>query len=200
MEGAEDSIARLVDAVDRMPQDVETERKAAIADLEAAIGRQRDELLLVIEGSAEPLQRTLSQLDSTLQTGRELSSAVNETVRSVDDLTTKMYERSADGEPSERQAIDIADYQRLVDSAVDGVGGLERSLTTIDRILGPEVDDTPSRLQSGVTVATASSKELVDHVFWRGIQFAAVVLIGWVIAAVAAKLLAARLLNRPGNR
>ena len=212
LEGTENSIGRFVDAVDRLPQDVETEReaaidqlaevlaaerKAAIDDLEAAVARQRDELLLAIEESAEPLQDTLAELNSTLRTASVFSSSVTETVRSVDHLTTKMHERSASSEPADRQPNDIADYQRLVDSAVDGVGGIERSLTTIDRLLAPEaVDDAPSRLQSGVAVATAGSKELVDHVFRRGIQFAAIVLLGWVIAAVTARLLAARLLRR----
>ena len=56
-----------------------------------------------------------------------------------------------------------------------------------------------SRLESGVAGATASSMDLVDHVSWRGIQLAAIVLLGWVIAVVAARLLAARLLRSPGN-
>lgn len=194
LEGTEASIARLVDAVDRAPQDVEV----AILQIEEAVARQRGEFLRALEDRVGPLRDTLSELDSTLKTANVLSDSVTETVRSVDDLTTKMHERSAANEPTRGDPADVADYQRLVDAAVEGVGGIERSLSTIDRLLAPEtIDGSPSRLQGSVAVATATTKDLVDHIFLRGIQIAVIVLVGVVIAAVLIMLIAARLLNRP---
>jgi hypothetical protein len=45
-------------------------------------------------------------------------------------------------------------------------------------------------------VATASSSALVDQIFWRGVQLATVVLVGWVPAFIMARLIAARLAGR----
>jgi len=198
IEGTEASLTRFAEVAERWPQDVATEREAAIADFEAAVARQRDDLLRAIDERAEPLQGTLSQLEATLKTAHELSGSVTETIRSIDDMTTRMYERSSSEEPA-----NIADVQQLADSAVEGVGGVERSLGAIERLLAPETvdDDARSRVDRGLTVATASSRALVDHVFWRGVQLAVIVLVGWVIAATISRLLAGRLAPRPrGDR
>ena len=192
--GTQASLERFADAVDRWPQEVAAqreaaldqlaeivaaEREAAIADIEAAVSRQRDELLLAIDEQAEPLQTTLSQLTATLQTANTLSGSLTETVRSIDEL-------------------DTTGYQKLVDSAADGVGGIERSLTTIERLLEPDTTDAPPpRIDTTVTAATSGTGDLVDHLFRRGVQLAAIVLVGWVIAAISVRLLAARLLRRP---
>jgi hypothetical protein len=198
LEGTEASLARFADVADRWPQDVAAEREAAIADLESAVARQRDDLLRAIDERAEPIQGTLSRLDTTLKTAHALSGSVTETIRSIDDLTTKLYEQSSSEEPA-----NIADVQQLADSAVEGVGGLERSLNAVERLLAPEpVDDAErSRVDRSLTVATASTSALVDHVFWRGVQLAVIALVGWIIAVTIARLLAARLGGQPrGDR
>jgi hypothetical protein len=198
IEGTEASLARFADVAQRWPQDVAAERKAAIAGFEAAVARQRDDLLRAIDERAEPLQGTLSELDTTLKTAHKLSGSVTETIRSIDDMTTRMYERSSSEEPA-----NIADVQQLADSAVEGVGGVERSLGAIERLLAPETadDDARSRVDRSLTVATANTRALVDHVFWRGVQLAVIVLVGWVIAVTISRLLAARLAARPrGDR
>ena len=119
---------------------------------------------------------------------------MTETIRSIDDLTTRMAERSSSEEPA-----NIADVQLLADSAAEGVGSLERSLGAVERLLAPETvdDDARSRVDRGLTAATAGTKALVDHAFWRGVQLAVIVLVGWVIAATTSRLLAARLAGRP---
>jgi hypothetical protein len=198
LEGTEASLARFAEVADRWPQDVAAEREAAIAGFEAAVARQRDDLLRAIDERAEPIQSTLSKLDATLKTADKLSGSVTETIRSIDDLTTRMYERSSSEEPA-----NIADVQQLADSAVEGVGGLERSLNAVERLLEPETidDDARSRVDRGLTVATDGTKALVDHAFWRGVQLAVIVLAGWVIAVTISRLLAARLAARPrGDR
>jgi hypothetical protein len=194
IEGAEASLARFAKVADRWPQDVAAEREAAIADFEAAVARQRDDLLRAIDDRTEPIQGTLSQLDATVQTAYKLSGSVTETIRSIDDLTTKLYERSSSEEPA-----NIADVQQLADTAVEGVGGLERSLNSVERLLAPETVDeaSRSRVDRSLTVATDSTRALVDHVFWRGVQLAVIVLVGWVIAVTIARLIAARLAGRP---
>jgi uncharacterized protein YoxC len=194
IEGAEASLARFAKVADRWPQDVAAEREAAIADIEAAVARQRDDLLRAVDDRTEPIQGTLSQLDATVQTAYKLSGSVTETIRSIDDLTTKLYERSSSEEPA-----NIADVQQLADTAVEGVGGLERSLNSVERLLAPETVDeaSRSRVDRSLTVATDSTRALVDHVFWRGVQLAVIVLVGWVIAVTIARLIAARLAGRP---
>ncbi|MFQ5973943.1 MAG: hypothetical protein ACE5Q3_16575 [Alphaproteobacteria bacterium] len=193
LEDTEESIERFVDVADRWPQDVE----GVIAEVEAAVSRQREETLLAFEDRAEQLQGALAELDATLKTATVLTGSVTDTVRSIDDMTTKMHERSVDEEPT-----NMVEVQQLVDSAVGGVSGIERSLSTIERLLAPETfdDASSSKIDRGVTVATAGTKDLVDHAFWRGVQLAAIVLVGWVVAVTTARLLAARLLSRTRAR
>ncbi|MHC4101989.1 MAG: hypothetical protein ACYS15_13315 [Planctomycetota bacterium] len=71
-------------------------------------------------------------------------------------------------------------------------------LGAVERLLAPETvdDDARSRVDRGLTVATASSSALVDQIFWRGVQLATVVLVGWVPAFIMARLIAARLAGR----
>ncbi len=135
----------------------------------------------------------LAELNTTLETARGLSDSVTVTVRSIDDLATDMHERGADQEPTE-----IVEYQRLVDSAVDGVARIESSLAALERLLQPDTSDaSPSRMDRSMTVAADSTRGVVDHVFLRGIQLTAIVLGGWVVAVVTARLITARLTGRP---
>ena len=56
----------------------------------------------------------------------------------------------------ERETADIEDVQRLVESTTEGVGGIERSLTTIERLLAPQIDDiSPTRVSQGMSETTA---------------------------------------------
>ena len=70
---------------------------------------------------------------------------------------------------------------------------MERSLGSIERLTAPGTfDETAAGLEQSVASASASMDELVDHVFRRGVQLIAILLVGWVVAAVLIRLLTGR--------
>jgi hypothetical protein len=80
------------------------------------------------------------------------------------------------------------------------VGGIERLLVTLDRLLEADTMGAgPLRLERSVTVATAGTRDVADYIFWRSLIFLAIVLVGWVIAVTIARLLAVRLAVRPSG-
>ncbi|MCA9285504.1 MAG: hypothetical protein KDA22_09830 [Phycisphaerales bacterium] len=166
-EERERTLAELADAVG-------SERSAAIADIEAAVGRQRDELLTAIDVRTGAVQDSLSRLDDALVNAESLSSSVRDTAHSIDNM-------------------DVENFQALVASATDGVKSLERSLATIERLLAPENVDRVFGGSGGgkdmLHSATASSRDVVDHLFWRGVQLAVVVLALWILAVVVVRLI-----------
>jgi hypothetical protein len=201
LESSGGALTQLAQVADRWPEDLALQREATIAELEVAVSRQRDELLAAINEQAEPLQNTLAQLDVTLQAADTLSGSVTETIRTFDDLSTRMHERSVEAGPTDQDPLSVAEIQQLIETAAAGVSSIERSLVTLDRLL--EVDtmgEDPTRLERTVTVASAGTKNVVNYIFWRAVILAAIVLVGWVIALIIARLISARLGVRPGGK
>ena len=81
----------------------------------------------------------------------------------------------------------------LADSVTQSVESVERSLASLERLLTPDEIETATRLERSIDGTAASTTELVDHLYRRGLQLAAIVLVGWFVLAVCLKVIGRRL-------
>jgi hypothetical protein len=170
--------ARRASALEQAATVIAAERQALVSDLENALSRQREELLAAVDARTEPLENMIVSLDQALGSATRLSDSVNENVRAIDEM-------------------DLSQFQALMDSTAGGVGGVERSLATLQQILDAEAT-RPSAAGVNATVSHTSQslQDLVDHMFLRGIQLIAILLGGLFIVALALRLIGRRL-SRP---
>jgi hypothetical protein len=161
-------------AIRQFAEIVESERRAALTELESAVARQRDEIFAALDGQSKQLQGTLAELNAALENANALAASATETVRAVDDM-------------------DIENFQRLIESANESVASVERTIGAVERLAAPGAIDTQAAgIDQSVTVASESLGVVIDQAFRRAVRLIGLLLVGWVIAALTIRAIGPR--------
>jgi hypothetical protein len=176
LERASRAMIGFADVAARLPEDFARERDALLRQLSGEMLRQETEL-----------RDLLAQLQTTLAAGSETAAAVDSAVVSLDRLLARFPGRTPGG-PTEGRPFDITEYS----AAAAQFTTTARQLTELIEALGNEGEPLAAAVSGGVE----AGRELVDYLFWRTLLLGFLLLGGAVTAALAYRVIAARLERR----
>ena len=147
---------RLATVAEQLPDDIATERRNLLLDLESQ-------------------QRALSQ---TMREAKELIALVNETTHTVDTVSLRIDKMlSAPGEG--RRPFDIMDYYNTVSAASDTVNQVNSALDSVDELLASPNWEQKMPVVLKLTDAVESQgEEFMTHVFLLGLGLMLIFFLG----------------------
>jgi len=183
-----------VDASDRaaaafaaLVADLPEERRAAIDQVLAGLGAEREQLLADLGAEDGRLRPALADVRQTLEVGRELSVVLGETVRDFDVLVDRMMK----GNPNSPRPFDIMDWQETITEATVTAREVQAVLTSIERILGSPA--TEGQLDTIVEAADRVEREVIDDVINRAFLYCVALIVIFFIALTIYRWLTRRL-------
>ncbi|MFG0283375.1 MAG: hypothetical protein ACF8R7_03040 [Phycisphaerales bacterium JB039] len=163
----------IVEIAERLPADIQTERTAAIEQVEAWIATERDAAITqVAESVATERSAAIEQLEQWIAGERQTS-----------------IEQIAAAVAAEREAT-LEQLAMWLD--------VERSttITEVEDAIVRRTADLRTAASSAPEPLDITVKRLIDYLFWRCAQLVGVILAGAVIAALLVRLIGQRLTRR----
>lgn len=149
--------ASIADTAAKLPEELRAQRAGLVADL---------------EHSQEPVRKILSDARATLDSGAQMSTALQGAIASLDKFVGRFQENEPAAQPAAPaepgKPFDVAEYGLAAEKVGASARELNGLVTSLDRSL-PQVQQT------------------IDHAFARGMQLG-----GLLIALAAAAVLAVR--------
>jgi hypothetical protein len=158
------------------------------ADLPRLLAEERaaliEQLSSVLEEQQGELQALAAELRSTLEAGGTTSDSVRETIAALDALLAR-FDRPAspDGRPPARP-FDVTEYTEAFRQLGDTAQQLQLLLTRADG-KAPALNELSDRTAERLT-------SLVDHVYWRLVQLALVLVAAAVLGALGYRAIVRR--------
>jgi uncharacterized protein YukE len=178
---------RLLDSVGRIGGAAQATSELA-ADLPALLSAERaaliDQLTGVYDERQEQLQAMVVELRSTLEAGGATSDSVRETVAALDALMAGFERRAASASGSPSRPFDVTEYTEALRQMGDTAQRLQALLSQVDSkapALTQVSDGAANRLAS-----------LVDHIYWRLVQLALLLVAASVLGALAYRAIVRR--------
>lgn len=196
VERAGDASAKIATLSQDLPALLNTEREAALNQAADIIAEEREQTVhQLLEGvrlereamfqelrddNAE-LRGALRDLQSTLQTGTQLSESIEKTLGAAD----AMLARIMPAEQREGRPFDIREYQATLDSAAVTVEGIEQVTSSLQNLLeSPAWTERESQFTEARIEAETGLDRFVDRLFVRGVLLIAIAILGGFGAAV----------------
>jgi len=175
-----DSVARISGAAQTtselaasLPSLVAEERAAAIEQLTAVLDQRQDEW-----------QGLAVELRSALEAGGTTSDSVRETIAALDVLMARFDRRAAPPAGTPARPFDVTEYTEALRQLADAAQQLKALLDQADS-QAPALTQLSDRATDHVT-------SLVDHLFWRLVQLAMVLVVASVLGALVYRAIARR--------
>jgi len=179
---------RVLDSVDRIGVAAQTTSELA-ADLPRLLADERaaaiEQLTGVFDERQDQLQALVVELRSTLEAGGATSDSVRETIATLDALMARFERRAsqqAAGTPS--RPFDVTEYTEALRQLGDTAQQLQ--------VLLAQVDSKAPALTQVSDRAADRMASLVDHVYWRLVQLALVLVAASVLGALAYRAIVRR--------
>jgi hypothetical protein len=180
------SIESISKTAEGIPELVDTQRKEAIDQIFAGVTAQRDALLGELDARDAKIRSLLAQLRETMNAGGAMGESLTGTIKSLDAFVRYVSPpKDPNAPPSTGKPFDPLDYGQ----AASQVGSMARDLNTLLASAGATAPAL-AKISSG---AGDDMKRVVDHAFWMGVLLIAILLMGWVLARLAYRLLERRL-------
>jgi hypothetical protein len=157
------------------------------ADLPELLAKERaatiEQLTGVLDSRQGQLQGLIVELRSTLEAGTATSDSLKGTIGSLDALLAR-FERPAESSSQPRQPFDITQYTETARQLGATAQQLQELLNQVDA-------NVPAlgQLSEGVSDRAES---LVDHMFWRLVQLALVLVAASLVAALGYRAIVRR--------
>jgi hypothetical protein len=181
------SAAIFADTAQQLPGLVNTQREAAINQLFVGIATERSNILSSLEVQESKLRELLPEVRQTLATGGEMANSLNGAIKSLD--TFVRYVSPPDTNPApastNSQPFNVLDYGK----AATQIGAMSRDLN----LLISSANQSATQLVTLSEQATAKADRVVDRAFRLGLLLVVILLAGSVLAALAYRVLVARL-------
>ena len=155
-----------------LPQVLDQQRAALVADLMRAVNDQN--------AAIGALSRDLR---STLEAGTETANALHSTLETLDRITARLKTPPV-GRQGPSKPFDINDYTALMREAA----ATTRELDT----LAQRLDSTVPAVRAVTQDAAGHVNSIVDHLFWQALFLILITIVAVVLAAVAYRVLVAR--------
>jgi hypothetical protein len=183
-----EAFARLAD---QLPKVVNDQREAAINQILAGLAAERTNLFIGLAAEEQKARALLAETRETLNAGSQMATSANAAiqsldafVRSVSPATNRLVE-STNSKPF--NVLDYGAAASQVGAAAKDLGGLLNS-----------VNETTPQLARLRQEATLDAQRVVQRAFWLGLALILILLAGSVAAALAYRLLAAKLARARG--
>ena len=178
---------RLLDSVGRIGGAAQATGELA-ADLPALLSAERaaliEQLTGVYDERQEQLQAMVVELRSTLEAGGATSDSVRETVAALDALMAGFERRAASATDSAARPFDVTEYTEALRQLGDTAQQLQALLS--------QVDGKAPALAQVSDGAAARLASLVDHMYWRLVQLALLLVVASVLGALAYRAIVRR--------
>jgi hypothetical protein len=172
---------------EQLPKLVNDQREAAIQQLLAGLATERSNTLASLASEEKKMRELLAETRGTLQAGGEMATSVKGAIESLDAFVR--YVSPPETNPptvnTNRRPFDVLDYG----TAATQVAGMAKE---VNALLASVNQSTPQIVQLGEQ-ATADAQRVVHRAFWLGVTLILILLVGSVLAALAYRVLAARL-------
>jgi hypothetical protein len=177
----------LSDSADRLSRAAENVSQTA-AQLPDRISTERKEILAALDQQEGKLKELAAQVNSTLQSGENMSTSLHTTITTFDAL----MKRFGVGEPSTNATPDngsppfnILDYAQTANQ----IGTMAKDLNTLIN----SVNQSVPQVQVLGAQAGSDLQKVVDHGFRLGLVLIAAFLAGAVVAGLAYRFLAEKM-------
>lgn len=179
---------RAADTFATLVADLPEERRAAIDQILSGLSSERERMFADLGAEDGKLRPALQDVRQTLESGRELSALLDQTIRDFDVLTERMMK----GNPKSPRPFDIMDWKATLAEGTDTARELHATLASLEHILGSSalegqlnpIVEGAHRLQDEVV------DETIDRAFVLGVAlififFALLTLHRWLIRRLA---------------
>ncbi len=183
------SMESIAKTAEGLPTLVDEQRKAAIEQLLAGVAAERAAIIEELDAREATIRGLLGETRQALDAGTRMSTSLDATIKSLDAFVHYVSPPPSASEPQAKagKPFDVLEYGK----SASEVGGMARDLTAL---LG-SVDKSVPAIARASGEAGENLKRVVDHAFWRGLVLIATLLVGSVVAALAYRTLARRLVR-----
>jgi len=173
------SIESISKTVEGLPELVNVQREAAIAQLFSGVAAEREAILAELEAKTATVETLLGQLRETMNAGGAMGTSLTETIRSLDAFVHYVSPPTDPNAPPKPagKPFDPLEFGK----AASDVGGMARDLNTLLRSAN---ETAPAIAKIGQQTGD-DLKRVVDHAFWRGLILIAVFLAGLIPVRLA---------------
>jgi len=178
---------RVLDSVDRIGGAAQTTSEL-VADLPRLLAAERaaaiEQLTGVLDERQGQLQALVVELRSTLEAGGATSDSVRETIATLDALMARFERRASSAAGTPSRPFDVTEYTEALRQLGDAAQHLQALLSQADS-KAPALTQVSDR-------AADRMASLVDHVYWRLVQLALVLVVASVLGALAYRAIVRR--------
>jgi hypothetical protein len=178
---------RVLDSVDRIGVAAQTTSELA-ADLPRVLAAERaaaiEQLTGVLDERQGQLQALVVELRSTLEAGGATSDSVRETIATLDALMARFERRASSAAGTPSRPFDVTEYTEALRQLGDTAQQLQ--------VLLAQADSKAPALTQVSDRAADRMASLVDHVYWRLVQLAVVLVAASVLGALAYRAIVRR--------
>ena len=185
------SIESISKTVEGLPELVNVQREAAIAQLFSGVAAEREAILAELEAKTATVDTLLGQLRETMNAGGAMGTSLTETIRSLDAFVHYVSPPTDPNAPPKPagKPFDPLEFGK----AASDVGGMARDLNTLLRSAN---ETAPAIAKIGQQTGD-DLKRVVDHAFWRGLILIAVFLAGLIPVRLAYRAIERRFPKPP---
>jgi hypothetical protein len=178
-------------AVEELPDNIGTQRQAAMAEFFGGLTAQRESLSRELGESQTSLRSTLKDLHATIEASDRLAVSVTTTLKAAQALADRVVAPSdAQAAATEAEPDPIAAYQAAAVQTALTAEGLTQLTAHIERLLSsPAWSQPASTMQAVVGEMEASSERMMDRAFYRLLVLAVVAPLVALVAAFAYRAL-----------
>jgi hypothetical protein len=178
---------RAVEAFATLVADLPEERRATVDQILSGLSVEREQILASLGAEDGTLRPALRDVRETLETGRELSAVLGETISDFDVLAKRILERDPEARP-----FNILEWQATLAEGTTTARELKAVVDSVDALL--ESDEVERQLTQVIETAKRLESEVIDDIidraFLRGVAlivifFFALTLYRWLMPRVA---------------
>lgn len=177
-------------AAGQLPKLVNDQREAAIEQLLAGVASERSNILASLASEEKKMRELLAETRGTLNAGSEMAASVKGAIQSLDAFVRYVTppKTNAPTVNTNQRPFNVLDYGTAATQVAVMAKEVNALLTSVNQT-------TPQVVELGRR-ATADAQRVVHRAFWLGVVLILILLVGSVVAALAYRVLAAKLACR----
>jgi hypothetical protein len=181
------------DTADKLPKLVDDERQAAINQMFAGIATERSNILASLNAQESQLRELLPEVRQTLNAGSDMGNSLNGTIKSLDTFVHFVSPPETNPPPPSTNShpFNVLEFG----TAATQIAAMSKDLNA----LLATANQSATQLTVLSEQAGAKAEHAVDRAFRLGLVLVVFLLAGSVVAGLAYRALAARMLRNRGS-
>jgi len=177
---------------EQLPKLINDQREAALNQLFAGVATERSNILASLSAQEAQLRELMPQVRQTLTAGNEMANSLNGAIKSLDEFVHYVSPPDTNPAPASTnsQPFNVLDYGK----AATQIAAMSRDLN----VLLATANQSATQLAVLSEQASAKAERLVDRAFRLGLLLVVFLLVGAVLAGLAYRALAIRMIRKQG--